>query len=307
MIEFSIVIPLYNKQQTILRALDSVESQIHQNFEVIIVNDGSNDKSLALVQNWINSLNEVSGARYNIINQMNGGVSHARNNGAKKARHDYIAFLDADDYWEKSHLTNLSLLISKFSDQVDIFSNYCIQSQNGHFICPKLANYKKYIGIVDYFKVSLISNGFIHSSSVCIKKHAILNNIFPIEMKNFEDVITWARIANHRGLAFSAIPTAIYVIDNAEASTHIEFKHYFTYEKLLYKIVYDKLTLRIYFLRFLILHILFARLNISLREYMRQLIDVFGKSFTISTCLVIGIFIPKFVLKYVRNIRKNKL
>jgi len=298
---------MYNKQQTILGALDSIESQIHQNFEVIIVNDGSNDNSLELVQNWINSLNEVSSEKYNLINQMNGGVSTARNNGVKKAQYDYIAFLDADDYWEKSHLTNLSLLINKFSDQVDIFSNYCIQSQNGRFIYPKLANCEKYFGVVDYFKASLISNGFVNSSSVCVKRNAIVNNLFPIGMKNFEDTITWARIANNKGLAFSSIPTAIYVIENAEASVHIEFKNYLMYEKLLLKIVYDKLSLRIYFLKFLILHILFARLNVSLKEYMGQLIDVFGKSFTISTCLLIGVFVPKFVLKYVKNIRKNKL
>lgn len=307
MIQFSIVIPLYNKQQTILGALDSIESQIHQNFEVIIVNDGSNDNSLELVQNWINSLNEVSSEKYNLINQMNGGVSIARNNGVKKAQYDYIVFLDADDYWEKSHLTNLSLLINKFSDQVDIFSNYCIQLQNSHFIYPKLANYEKYFGIVDYFKVSLISNGFVNSSSVCVKRNAILNNMFPIEMKNFEDVITWARIANNKGMAFSSTPTVVYVLENVQASVHIEFKNYLMYEKLLLTLDYNQFSVRSYFLKFLILHILFARLNMSFKEYLVQLINIFGKSFTISTCLIIGVFVPKLILKYARNIRKNKL
>lgn len=305
MIQFSIVIPLYNKQQTILRALDSIESQIYKNFEVIIVNDGSNDNSQVLVHNWINFLNETSGKKYNLINQLNSGASDARNNGVKKAQYDYIAFLDADDYWEKSHLTNLSLLIDEFSDRVDIFSNYCIQLQNGYFIYPKLANYKKYFGIVDYFKVSLISNGFINSSSVCVKKNAIVDCPFPMKMKNFEDTITWARISNNKGFAFSSTPTVVYVLENIEASVHIKFKNYLMYEKLLLKLDHNQFSVRVYFLKFLILHILFARLNMSFKEYLIQLISIFCKSFTISTCLIIGVFVPKFILKYARNIRKK--
>jgi len=306
MVQFSIVIPLYNKSQFITQALNSIKNQTYEDYEVIVVDDGSTDDSKKNVMEWIGQLEASDHDKFRIISQKNNGVSIARNNGVLEAHNDYIAFLDADDYWESTHLANLSLLINDFSDRVGIFSNACIQFQNGTIIYPKLSIYDNYFGIVDYFEVSMISNGFIHSSSVCVKKSLLLLNPFPKGMKNFEDVITWARIANRKGFAFSSAKTAVYVIENAEASAYIDFENYLKYEQALLEIPYDYFILKKYALKFFLLHILFARLNMSFNQYVKQSLNVFGKSFIVSMCLVIGIFIPRFVLKYLRNIRKTK-
>jgi glycosyltransferase involved in cell wall biosynthesis len=305
MIYFSIVIPLYNKSLYIERTLNSIINQKYKNYEVIIVNDCSTDNSKEIVEDFIEKLDLVVKIKFKLLNKSNSGVSSTRNYGVKYSAYDYIAFLDADDYWEENHLLNFISLIDKYSDEVDMFSNASKQLQNGKFIFPKLSDYESYIGIVDYFKVSLISNGFINSSSVCIKKDVMNNNLFPLRMKNFEDMITWANIANNKGFAFSSERTSVYVIANAEASAHINFENYLRYEELLKKIKYNGSLLEIYSFKFCLLHILYARMNMNLISYINSASKIFGKSFIISSCLLIGLLFPKLLLKVLKNSRKS--
>lgn len=93
----SVVIPMYNASGTIVRVLDSVKNQtLKCNYEVLVVNDGSKDNSQSVVEKYISendSLNVI------LINQVNGGVSTARNTGLRASTGDYIAFLDSDDEW----------------------------------------------------------------------------------------------------------------------------------------------------------------------------------------------------------------
>lgn len=91
MIHFSVVIPLYNKQDTIGRTLCSVLSQKYGSFEVIVVDDGSTDKSIDLVRTF------CSDNRIKIVQTENRGVSCARNKGIQEAKYDWIYLLDADD------------------------------------------------------------------------------------------------------------------------------------------------------------------------------------------------------------------
>lgn len=104
---FSVVIPLYNKADTIERTIRSVWEQTYTSYELIVVNDGSTDGSLDVV----NQLS-VEGPII-IIDKPNGGVSSARNAGARVASGEYIALLDGDDVWYPNHLTMLSDAIAK--------------------------------------------------------------------------------------------------------------------------------------------------------------------------------------------------
>lgn len=305
MFNFSIVIPLFNKSNYVIKSLDSVRNQLYDKYEVIIVDDGSTDSSQEVVVKWINSLSQAEKKKYKIIIQKNSGVSVARNTGILNAKYDYIALLDADDYWEKEHLSQLKSLVDGFSHNVDIFSNAIKQQQEGTFIYPKLDGYGNWFGLVNYFHASLISNGFMNSSSVCIKKCALLINPFPIEMKNFEDVITWARIANTKGFAFHSGRTVVNVIDTAEASLNIDFSNYIRHEKLMLSIRASKIHLVLYEFKFLLIHVFFARLQMSGVQYLKQSLRIFGKSYIVSICLLLGLFAPKFILKILRNVRKN--
>jgi glycosyltransferase involved in cell wall biosynthesis len=92
----SVVIPMYNAQNDILRCLTSVLNQTYKNLEVIVVNDGSKDNSEVLVNEFINKYPEL---KVTLINKPNGGVSSARNVGLKLAKGKLIALLDSDDDW----------------------------------------------------------------------------------------------------------------------------------------------------------------------------------------------------------------
>lgn len=92
--KFSIIIPVFNVEPYIDRCIQSVINQNYNNFEIIIVNDGSTDSSAEICYNYANSYNNIQ-----IIHQTNQGLSSARNTGIKLATGDYILFLDSDDYW----------------------------------------------------------------------------------------------------------------------------------------------------------------------------------------------------------------
>lgn len=98
MVKFSIIIPVYNVEKYIKKCLDSVFNQSYKDYEVIVVNDGTKDKSMDIVKNY----------NVKIINQENQGLSAARNMGVKNANGSYLIFLDSDDYWESNLLEEIN-------------------------------------------------------------------------------------------------------------------------------------------------------------------------------------------------------
>ncbi len=107
--KFSIIVPVYNVEKYVKRCLDSIFNQTYKDFEVIVVNDGSTDKSMDIVKKY----KDVK-----IINEENRGLSHARNNGVKNARGDYILFVDSDDYINKDLLKELNKSLNNNPDVV---------------------------------------------------------------------------------------------------------------------------------------------------------------------------------------------
>lgn len=101
-IKISLIIPVYNVENYIEKCLLSIVNQTFQGIEIIIVNDGSTDGSMKIVRKFKNKYSNIS-----IVNKENGGLSSARNSGLKIARGKYIAFIDSDDYIDKSMLQQM--------------------------------------------------------------------------------------------------------------------------------------------------------------------------------------------------------
>lgn len=95
-IKLSIILPVYNAEAYLDRAIESILGQTLKEIEIIAVQDGSKDNSLALLRKW-----EGKDSRIRILNKENEGVSAARNDGIKLAKGEYITFVDADDYLEQ--------------------------------------------------------------------------------------------------------------------------------------------------------------------------------------------------------------
>lgn len=109
--KYSIIVPAYNTEKYIDKCLKSIFSNTYKNFEVIIVNDGSTDKTEDIINKYIKKYDNII-----YIKQKNMGLSMARNNGVKKATGDYLLFIDSDDYVEKNLLEN----INKNIDDLDV-------------------------------------------------------------------------------------------------------------------------------------------------------------------------------------------
>ena len=122
--KYSVVIPLYNKEHYIASTLRSVLAQTYPDYEVIVVDDGSTDHSLQACK-------EVRSDKIRVVQQVNQGVSAARNKGIELAAGEYICFLDADDTWYPDYLQNIETIVQKYP-QSDIFvTAYRIIYANG--------------------------------------------------------------------------------------------------------------------------------------------------------------------------------
>lgn len=205
---FSIIIPLYNKSAYIGKCLQSVFNQTFTAFEVIVVNDGSTDASLEIVKN----LNVPDTQKLQVINQINSGVSTARNNGVKAAKYDYIAFLDADDWWDPTYLSEMNYLIEAFPEAAIYGSNYNLIKSG----ISRLAT----VGVEPSYTKGLIDYIQIYAKTLCmplwtcttvIRKETFKseNGFNPI-LKLGEDFDLWVRVALKYSVAFLNKPLANY-------------------------------------------------------------------------------------------------
>ncbi len=120
----SVILPVYNNEGTVLQTVDSVLNQSHEGLQLIIVNDGSTDRSVDLIKS-------IQDERVIVINQGNKGVSAARNLGFQQATGEYIAFIDADDVWLKTKLEEELEVVFRQSEPVALVYSgyYCVDDK----------------------------------------------------------------------------------------------------------------------------------------------------------------------------------
>jgi len=203
----SIVIPLYNKEKQVSGTLESVFRQTFQDFEIVIVDDGSTDNSVEVVSNFKDK-------RISITSQSNQGVSVARNTGIENAKYDYIAFLDADDEWYPEYLQEQVNLIQNYPDCCVFACAYQLRSHTGNLKPVKLNKmpFSSQTGILtNYFEVASCSHPPLWTSAIVVEKKAILSvGGFPVGIKAGEDLLTWARLAIKYQIAFNRNNLAIF-------------------------------------------------------------------------------------------------
>ena len=126
-VALSIIIPVFNGERFIARALSSILSQPSEDYEIIVVNDGSTDNSLEVIGKFEKQYKNIR-----VINNTNHGVCYTRNVGLKHATGEYILFFDQDDvFFENSYDLDLSSrLHDYYLDNVDIFCFRYVKSNN---------------------------------------------------------------------------------------------------------------------------------------------------------------------------------
>lgn len=211
----SVVIPLYNKEQSIASTLQTVLKQTYQDFEIVIVNDGSTDHSVEEVA-------KVPDPRIRLIHQSNAGVSAARNRGIAEARGEFVAFLDADDEWNPDYLKTQYKLTQKYPECSVFACNYEFKDAQGK-VTPtiiRILPFKGEDGILsNYFEVASCSHPPLWTSAVMVKKNAIQSiGGFPIGIKSGEDLLTWARLAVNGKIAYAKQAYAVFNVEGYSIS-----------------------------------------------------------------------------------------
>ena len=197
---FSVIIPLYNKEAYVRKALESVIAQTFKDFECIVVDDGSTDNSADVVRELVND-------RFRLIRQPNAGVAAARNNGVKASKGEYVCFLDADDWWEPNFLEEMDRLIKEYPDAGLYATNYVYYKPGKTHVASKLKR-----GYMNYPEAYLRSGAMpVTSITTCmLRKVFDETGGFPVGIKLGEDFLLWAKTALHYKVAFCEKPLAYY-------------------------------------------------------------------------------------------------
>lgn len=197
---FTVIIPLYNKAPYIEKAIRSVLAQTFQEFELIVIDDGSTDDGLdklRVLSSELQKNNPKFITKLRILEQKNQGVSVTRNNGVKLAKYDYIAFLDADDWWDADYLLEMNSLITKYPEAAIYASSY-YKVKNSKMIPAQIGVENGFTeGYMNYFKAYSKSLWMPVWTGACIirKTGFISENGFNPQLKLGEDFDLWVRIA----------------------------------------------------------------------------------------------------------------
>jgi glycosyltransferase involved in cell wall biosynthesis len=181
----SVIIPAYNYERFLPEAIDSVLAQTYSPVEVIVVDDGSTDNTKAVVAAY--------GDKVRYVYQTNAGLSAARNTGIRCSSHEYLGFLDADDYWKPTFIARGMELFRELSDEYAVVA---FQSQfvdeHGHELTKK--NYHEVtLGTLTHRHV-LLKNRFA-ADAVLVKKPALLEaGFYDEKLRSSEDRDMWVRI-----------------------------------------------------------------------------------------------------------------
>lgn len=208
----SVVIPLYNKEKTIKKTLNSILSQSYSNYEIVIVDDGSTDDSYSIVSNYIKS--DIEKLRIRLLQQENGGPSKARNTGAKHAQGEWIVFLDADDELLPDALNTFVSIIRKHPDYdiIDCNKYICYGNRRTLAVHPLEGKVKNALREC-YFGRVMPGNG-----SSAFRREFMLKHLYDERIRRFEDAELLIRQLVVARVYSSKTPTLLFNRDFAEAS-----------------------------------------------------------------------------------------
>jgi glycosyltransferase involved in cell wall biosynthesis len=193
----SVAIPLYNKASFIVDTVRSALAQTFNDFEIVIVDDGSTDGGAE-------KLLPLSESRLIIIRQQNAGVAAARTRAMREGRGRYVAFLDADDLWHPDHLLRLMELTRRYPDAALFGNDYAESSGRG--AAPDGGHAAPYYRLVDdYFAECAAGRApFYTSSCMVLRERALALGGFPTgNYYGGEDLALWMRLAAEMPVAVS--------------------------------------------------------------------------------------------------------
>ncbi|MDM9385156.1 glycosyltransferase [Chlorogloeopsis sp. ULAP01] len=208
----SVIIPAYNAENTIIDTITSVQKQTFSDFELIVINDGSKDRTLKL-------LNEIQDSRLKVFSYRNGGLSTARNRGISHATGEFIAFLDADDLWTIDKLELQLEALQKSPEAGVAYSwSYFMDEKNEYCSTDKPILFQGNV-FADLLKWNFIASG----SNPLIRRQAIESvGEFETSLSRAEDWDYWLRLAAKWSFVVVPKPQVFYRQSSSSMSSQVE-------------------------------------------------------------------------------------
>lgn len=199
--KFSIILPTYNRANLISKAIRSVVYQTYQNWELIVVDDGSTDNTKKVVEEFVRADNRII-----YLSQKNKERSAARNNGIKSAVGEFICFLDSDDLYYKTHLEEFKKFITESKFQKGLYfsglsyGKYCNEKEEYNL---------SYSNNIEFVLINTIG-----TPRACISKELLKENLFNENIRISEDKELWVRILKNNPLFYHRQKTFIEIEHN---------------------------------------------------------------------------------------------
>ena len=212
MSKISVVVPAYNSQRTIIETITSVLQQTFSDLELIVINDGSTDRTLELLET-------IQDPRLKIYSYPNGGLPTARNRGIGCATGEFISFIDADDLWTPDKL-ELQLKALEKNPQAGVAYSWTIcMGNNGNSFHPGVS--ESFQGNV--YPNLLVGNFIASGSNVLIRRKAIESvGYFDESLKSCEDWDYWLRLAPKWDFVVVPKPQIIYRLSSGAMSSKLD-------------------------------------------------------------------------------------
>ena len=215
-IQISVIIPVYNAESTLRRCLDSILAQTFTDFECLLINDGSKDRSGEICHQYASN-----DSRIRVFHQENSGPSVARNFGLNQAKGHYIVFQDSDDYLLDSD-SYLKLITYAVQNKLDILRfDYSVVDKNENILSQKSLDKKFHLLGKVFSPAVLVKEAFCGEwfTVLCLIKRSIIGNVrFNRRLTFLEDMDFYARLLTSENLRCGYIPEHFYAYRQGENS-----------------------------------------------------------------------------------------
>jgi teichuronic acid biosynthesis glycosyltransferase TuaG len=211
---FSIIVPCFNSSKTLKKALESILEQDFNDYEIVVINDGSTDDTQKILDSYLTNL------KFKIIHQSNKGLGAARNEGIKIAVGEYICFLDSDDYWYPSKLQEVKKVFDDFNVDLVCHDEFKV-------VGDQVLNVLKY-GPYTSYEDLLFKGNCLSPSAVSVRKSILdLANGFSTtpQIHGVEDYDLWMRLAKN-GARFHYLhkPLGVFFIHSKNMSSSLDYR-----------------------------------------------------------------------------------
>jgi len=243
--KISIIIPIYNIERYLHRCLDSVLNQTFEEWQAILVDDGSTDKSGEIAEEYAAKDN-----RFVVVHKENGGLSDARNVGISKATGEYIMFVDGDDFIHPQTMEIIYALAKKYNPDIVSFKHVCGVAPDTEFVATSYDIQNVQSKIVNDLMLYAtnrdrgIDSWYVSQCMVCMhlfKSDFIKNLKFNTDIKVMEDFVFWSQVLFKKPRACIIKIPLYYYVRNEQSLSHTA-----TYVNLVLNMIYGiKITFKL--------------------------------------------------------------